>query len=176
MRQLLQIADGIDRINRIAGRLVMGLALAMALAQGAVVLLRYVYAIGFIPLQESIWYMNGILFLIGAGFTLACDRHVRVDLFYRSATGRQKALVDLAGALVLLVPFCIVTLVLAAPYVATSWAVLERSREVAGLPGIFLLKSVILVFAVLLGLQAVALAIRSVLRIREPEGEGHGGS
>ncbi|MEM1047320.1 MAG: TRAP transporter small permease subunit [Pseudomonadota bacterium] len=174
MRELSQIADGIDRINGVAGRLVMGLALAMALAQGAVVLLRYVFAIGFIPLQESIWFMNGILFLVGAGFTLARDRHVRVDLFYRGATERQKALVDLAGALVLLLPFCVLTFVLAVPYVATSWAVLERSREVAGLPGIFLLKSIILVFAVLLGLQAIALAIRTVLRIRESDGEGHG--
>ncbi len=174
MRQLSQIADGIDRINGIVGRLVMGLALAMALAQGAVVLLRYVYAIGFIPLQESIWFMNGILFLLGAGFTLARDRHVRVDLFFRNADARQKAVVNLIGALVLLLPFCILTFVLAMPYVATSWAVLERSREVAGLPGIFLLKSVILVFAVLLGLQAIALTIRSVLKIRSPEGEGHG--
>lgn len=166
MPALLKIADDIDRLNRAVGRSVMWLTVIMVLVQAAVVLLRYVFAIGFVPMQEMVWTMNGLVFLLGAGFTLFKNGHVRVDVFYRDARPRTRAVIDALGALVLLLPFCIVTLVLSWPYVATSWRVLEGSREVGGLPGLFLLKTVLLVFAALLGMQAVSLAIRSFDRFR----------
>jgi len=117
-------------------------------------------------MQESVWTMHGLVFLLGAGFTLSKNGHVRVDVFYRDARQRTRALIDILGALVLLLPFCLVTLILSWPYVATSWRVFEGSREVGGLPGLFLVKTVLLVFAGLLGLQAVALAIRGFDRFR----------
>ena len=166
MQALSKAADRIDRLNLVVGHSVMWLTIVMVLVQALVVLLRYVFAIGFIPLQESIWFMHGLVFLPGAGFTLLKNGHVRVDIYYREAAVETRALIDLIGCVVFLLPFCALTFVLASPYVATSWAVLERSREVGGLPGIFLLKSVLLVFAVLLGLQALSLAIRSAERMR----------
>lgn len=170
MRSWTQFAAWIDRLNAAVGRAAMWLALAMALVQFAVVLLRYVFAVGFVPLQESIWAMNGLMVMVGAGYVLARDGHVRVDIYYRDAAPARRALIDLAGCLVLLAPFCVLTFVLAMPYVATSWAVMEGSREVAGLPGVFVLKSAILVFAVLLGLQALALAGRCVALLSSPDG------
>lgn len=167
-RTLAALAEAIDRLNGAVGRAAMWLALAMALAQFAVVVLRYVFSVGFVPLQESVWYMNGVLILAGAAYALASDSHVRVDLFYRRAGPRRRAAIDLAGALAFLMPFCVLTFVLSLPYAATSWRVLERSREVGGLPGIFLLKTAIPLFAVLLGLQAAALALRSALRLAAP--------
>jgi len=166
MPALLRIADDIDRLNRAVGRSVMWLTVAMVIVQAAVVLLRYVFAVGFVPMQESVWTMHGLVFLLGAGFTLSKNGHVRVDVFYRDARQRTRALIDILGALLLLLPFCVVTLILSWPYVATSWRVFEGSREVGGLPGLFLVKTVLLVFAGLLGLQAIALAIRGFDRFR----------
>lgn len=166
MPVLLKTADGIDRLNRAVGRSIMWLTVLMVLVQAAVVLLRYVFAIGFVPMQETVWTMNGLVFLLGAGFTLLKNGHVRVDVFYRGARLRTRALIDALGVILLLLPFCVVTLVLSWPYVATSWRVLEGSREVGGLPGLFLLKSVLLVFASLLGLQAVSLAIRCIDQVQ----------
>jgi len=158
------------------GRAVLWLTVVMVLLQALVVVLRYVFSIGFVPLQEAIWYMHGLVFLFGAGFALLKNAHVRVDIFYREARPKTKALVDLAGCILFLLPFCILTFWLAVPYVATSWSVLERSREVGGLPGIFLLKTAILLFAALLGAQALSLAIRCVSRLA-PAGwrSGHAG-
>ena len=74
---------------------------------------------------------------------------------------RRRALIDLCGALLLLLPFMLVLLWFALPYVARSWAILETSRETSGLPAVFLLKTLIPLFALLMALQGVAQAIRA---------------
>lgn len=167
---LKRIIDVIDLINRAVGRTVAWLALFMALIQFTVVILRYVFAIGFIPVQESIWYLHGILFMAGAGYTLMNDGHVRVDVFYRTAPARVRALVDLWGSALFLIPLCVLTVILSWGYVLNSWRILESSAEASGLPLIFALKTVIWVFAILLGLQAVALAARALRYLRGEDG------
>jgi len=161
-----RIINPIDKLNTVIGRAVSWLALLMALVQFVVVILRYVFSIGFIPMQELIWYLHGIVFMVGAGYTLLNDGHVRVDVFYREAKPRTKALVDLFGSLFLLLPVCIATFVLSFSYVVNSWTVLEQSTEVSGLPLIFALKTVIWVFAILLGLQGIALMARALRYLR----------
>jgi TRAP-type mannitol/chloroaromatic compound transport system permease small subunit len=153
----------IDRLNEVIGRTMAWLTLAMVLIGFVVVMLRYVFSIGFVWMQESYVWLHGITFMIGAGYTLFHDGHVRVDIFYRTASIRKKALVDLFGALVLLLPMLALVWIQAWPYVLDSWARLEESREAGGLPGLFLLKSVILVFCVTMGLQGLSLAGRSIL-------------
>ncbi|MGZ8300842.1 MAG: TRAP transporter small permease subunit [Rhodoplanes sp.] len=101
--------------------------------------------------------------MLAAAWTLRVDRHVRVDIFYAAASPRRKALVDMLGALVFLLPFCIALVWLSLLYVGRSFAILERSRETSGLPLVFLLKSLIPLFAVLLALQGLAQLIRSAL-------------
>jgi len=96
---------------------------------------------------------------------------VRVDIYYGSATPRGKARVDLFGSLRLLLPMSTAIFVLAFPYVTSSWRVLEGSPEGQnGIPGVFLLKTMILAFAVLVGLQGLSLAVKSwmVLTGRTP--------
>jgi TRAP-type mannitol/chloroaromatic compound transport system permease small subunit len=83
-------------------------------------------------------------------------------VFYADAGPRWRAMVDLGGALLLLLPFMLVLGWLALPYVARSWTILERSRESSGLPGVFLVKTLIPVFALLMALQGAAQAIRAV--------------
>ena len=155
----------IDALNDRIGRTVMWLAIAIALIQFATVILRYVFAIGFIPLQESIWYLNAVLFMTGAGFALYADAHVRVDIFYREARPRTKAIVDLLGGCFLLLPVSIAMVWLSFGYVGRAWRILETSTEVSGLPLIFALKTFIWVFAVLVGLQGIAMIGRAYLAI-----------
>ena len=156
----------IDRLNDTVGRTVSWLTLFMVLVQFALVVMRYVFGIGNILVQESLIYAHGTLFMMAAGYTLLVDGHVRVDIFYRGASPRRKAIVDLCGVLFLLTPFCILMLVFAFPYVAASWAVLEGSRETSGLPAVFLLKTVILIFIALVFLQGVSMALKSLLVLR----------
>ncbi len=153
----------IDRVNDVIGRVMAWLCLAMVLTTCAVVVLRYAFAVGFVWLQESYVWMHALVFMVGAGYTLLHDGHVRVDVFYRGAGPRFRAWVDLVGSLVLLLPVVVVVAYVSYPYVADSWTRLETSREAGGLPGLFLLKSVILLFCLLVGLQGLALAGRSLL-------------
>jgi TRAP-type mannitol/chloroaromatic compound transport system permease small subunit len=159
------VADRIDRLSAAVGRTVMGCLLFMVLAEFALVLMRYVLGVGSIWLQESVIYAHAALFMLAAAWTLSADGHVRVDIFYADAAPRTKALVDLFGALLLLLPFALALVFLSFPYVARSWAILEGSRETSGLPAVFLLKTLIPLFAALLALQGVAQALRAGLTL-----------
>jgi TRAP-type mannitol/chloroaromatic compound transport system permease small subunit len=162
-RRLDRLADGIDRLSAAIGRAVAWCLLFMVLAEFALVLMRYVLGVGSIWLQESVVYAHAILFMLAAAWTLAADGHVRVDVFYADAAPRTKAIVDLLGALLLLLPFALAVMFLSFPYVARSWAILEASRETSGLPAVFLLKTLIPLFAALLALQGIAQALRAAL-------------
>ena len=158
---MLSVADTIDWLNTKIGRAAAWLCLAVVAIQFAVVVLRYLFGIGSIWLQESIIYSHAAMFLLVAAWTLKNEGHVRVDIFYASASPRRKAIVDLCGALFLLIPFAAAILYFSWPYVARSWAIMEGSREASGLPLVFVLKSLIPVFAIMLILQGMAQAIRA---------------
>ena len=160
-RHMSPIADAIDRINTAIGRAAAWLCLAVVLIQFAVVVLRYAFGTGSIWLQESILYSHAALFLLAAAWTLRNEGHVRVDIFYGAASPRTKAMVDLTGALMLLIPFAAAILYFSLPYVMRSWAIAEGSRETSGLPFVYLLKTLIPVFAGMLILQGVSQAIRA---------------
>jgi TRAP-type mannitol/chloroaromatic compound transport system permease small subunit len=158
----LVFADCIDRLNAAIGRTAAWLCLAVVLVQFTVVVLRYVFGIGSIWLTETIIYGHATLFMLASAWTLREGGHVRVDVFYADAGPHRRALVDLCGALLLLLPFMLVLFWFALPYVARSWAILETSRETSGLPAVFLLKTLIPLFAVMMALQGVAQAIRAI--------------
>lgn len=163
MNALERLALCIDGANELIGRIVSWFALIMVLLQFAVVILRYVFAVGSIPLQESILYTHAILFLLAAGYTLKRDGHVRVDIFYREASPRKKAMIDIFGVVAMLWPVCIATWYFAWSFVSNSWKIREGSLEPSGLQLVYLLKTLILVFATLVALQGLSLLARSVL-------------
>lgn len=148
-------------VSELTGRLVAWLTLPMVLGTFAVVVLRYELDRGWIWMQEGITWMHAVAFMLASAYTLNRDEHVRVDIFYRSLSPRRKALVDLIGTLVFLVPVALFIIFVSFDYVAVSWAIREGSREAGGLPYPFvpLLKSVIPVTAVLLLLQGIANAL-----------------
>ena len=166
LRRLTGLVKSIERLTVAVGRAAAWCTLAIVLLGFAVVLLRYALGFGSIWLQETIIYAHAALFLLASAWTLKEGGHVRVDVFYATAAPRTKALVDLCGALFLLLPFAIALLWFSLPYVARSWAILERSRETSGLPLVFLLKTLIPACAVLLALQGVAQAIRALLTLK----------
>jgi len=138
----------------VCGKSVAWLTVVMVLLTFTIVVLRYGFNLGWIWLQESLTYLHVAVFTIAAAWTLQQDGHVRVDIFYAEMPIKKRALVDLLGSLVFLIPFCIFVLVIAWPYVANSWKLLESSREAGGLPLVFLLKSLIMVLPSLLLAQA----------------------
>jgi len=163
MQALAKVARRLDDINQAIGMSVAWFALFMVLIQFLVVVMRYVFGYGSIFLQESVIYLHGLLFMLGAGYTLLRGGHVRVDIFYSVASAKKKAAIDLFGVCVFLIPVCLTIAWFAFPYTMNSWSILESSNESSGIPAIFILKSSILVFCILLILQGLSLAIRSLV-------------
>ena len=159
------LARRLDTINAILGGAVRWLALAMLLIQIVVVVLRYGFGFSWIALNESILYLHGALFMLGAGYTLLVDGHVRVDIFYANASPRRKAWVDAAGHVFLLAPSMALLLYWSWPSVRNSWAILEGPISVGGIPASFLLKSLIPAFCVLLLLQSAACLLRCIAEL-----------
>ena len=164
MNSLKRLANAIDATNDWIGRVFAWLTLGMVLTEFVVVLSRYVFGLGSTLMQESIVYMHATVFLVCAGYALAHNGHVRCDIFYSVMRTRTKAIVDIACTLVFLLPMCALIGWMSWPYVKASWAVMEISQEGRlGIPAVYLLKTLILVFAGLLAVQAVALMLQSAL-------------
>jgi TRAP-type mannitol/chloroaromatic compound transport system permease small subunit len=159
------IGQAIDRLNGWIGRAAAWAVLVMVFVQFAIVVLRYLFGFGSLWMQEALHYLLAILVLFAAGWTLQSDGHVRVDIFYADATPANKAKVDLAGALLLLIPFMAAVIWFSWPYAARAWAIMEGSREAGGIPLVFLLKSSIPAFGALLLLQGIAQAVRAALTL-----------
>ncbi len=159
------IATKIEQFIDWTGRCVSWLLLFMVVTTFAVVVLRYMFDTGWIALQESVSYLHSTVFLLGAAYTLKQDGHVRVDIFYTRLSEQGKAMVDLVGHTLILVPVMVFIIWVSWPYVSASWQVSEGSREAGGLPGVYLLKSLILIMAGLLIIQGIALILRCLLKI-----------
>lgn len=167
---LAATADALDRVNDWVGRVVRWLALLMLLAQFAVVVLRYLFGTSYLWATESVLYLHAALFMLGAGYTLLVDGHVRVDILYGSLSERGKAWINLLGTVLFLVPTCLVILWFTWRFTANSWAIREGPLSVGGIPASFLLKTLIPAFAVLLLIQGLSLALRSLVRLRAAAG------
>lgn len=173
------LIKAVECLSELLGRSVAWLTLALVLLTFLVVVLRYLFNIGSVAIQESLLYLHSLIFLMGAAYTLRHDSHVRVDIFYRPMSPKGKAWVDLIGALLLLIPFCLFIFFISWEYVASSWSYFEGSREAGGIDAVFLLKSLLLLMPVTVLLQGLAQALRSLLIITgqidtESDQEGNG--
>jgi len=157
-----KVLAGVEAFIDWSGRTVSWLSLFLVLVTFIVVVLRYVFDSGSIALQEITTYLHASVFLTGMAYTLQQNAHVRVDIFYSRFSEQTKAWVDLFGALFLLLPFMLFISWISWEYIADSWSVFEGSREAGGLPGVFLLKSLILVMTFLLSLQACTQIARNI--------------
>ena len=170
MDTLARFVAGIDWINRCVGRVVAWLTLATVIICGAVVLLRYAAGVGHVWMQELYVWTHAMTFLLAAGFAYLLNAHVRVDIFYAKLSVRGKAWVDLLGVLFLLFPWLILLGWTSWTYVTYSWQTSEISVQSNGMPGMYVLKSTLLGFVILVGLQGLAWMGRSILVLggREP--------
>ena len=164
MQNLIQ---KIELINEKIGCFTAWFTLFIVLITFVVVVLRYVFDIGSIALQESITYLHAFVFMLGAAYTLKHDGHVRVDIFYRKMSIAKKAYVDLFGTLFLLFPVCLFILFSSWDYVFTSWTLLEESSEAGGLAYVYILKTALLIMPILLMLQGSSLILKNLLLIKE---------
>jgi TRAP-type mannitol/chloroaromatic compound transport system permease small subunit len=166
---LIKSLEHIEAFIDWSGRTVSWLSLVLVLVTFLVVVLRYLFDSGSIALQETTTYLHASVFLIGMAYTMQQDAHVRVDIFYSRCSNRTKAWINLFGACFLLLQFMLFISWISWVYIVNSWAVFEGSREAGGLPGVFLLKSLILLMTFLLSLQTLSRIVRDIQTILESD-------
>jgi len=163
----------IDLLNERVGRFVSWLVLALVLITFCIVVLRYLFDLSWVMMQESMIYLHSLVFMLGAAYTLKHEGHVRVDIIYQRCTPTVKAWIDLLGTLCLLLPVAGFMLWSSWGYVMDSWDILEASRNSGGLPFVYLLKTCLLLMSGLLILQGLSLLMSKIVYLFE-SGIKHG--
>lgn len=148
--------------NLSLGRTTAWLSLVMVIVMCINVFMRYALNGATIWQQELVQYAFAMLILCNAGYTLFSDKHVRVDIFYQRFSKPRQALINVIGTCVFIVPMACATIYFSFEFVLSSWQIHESSSEYNGMPGVFLLKSGIWLFALTLIIQSVATICRYV--------------
>jgi len=172
--RLQSLIATLEAIGVATGRMVAWLSLSMVAVTFLVVVLRYAFDLGWIAMQESVTYMHAALFMLGGAYTLQRDDHVRVDIFYQKLSRHGRAWVDLLGTLLLLVPLCLFFLWTGWGYVLESWGMREGSPEAGGIPGVYLLKTLMLLMPALMLIQGLAWILLNGLLLAGVDAPGPG--
>ena len=154
----------INKINIALGKLFSWSLLIMVILTFIIVILRYLFNIGFIWMQELVRYLYASVFMLCAAYTLANDEHVRVDIFYSKLENKHKMIINVIGSLIFLIPVCLCILYYSYTYVINSWAQLEGSLEERGLHAVYILKTFIWAFAIMLTLQSLYIISKGSLK------------
>jgi len=165
IRHLEKIILILESVTETTGRVLAPLTFVMMILTCAVVIARYAFNIGAIPIQESIVYLHGAVFMLGIAYTLKQSGHVRVDIIYQRCSERTQTLIDLLGAFIFLLPVSLFILWTSLDFVLFSWSLKETSAEPGGLPFVYLLKTLIPVMAVSLLIQGLAEILKNLKKL-----------
>lgn len=157
----------INAINEQVGKLTAWFTTVLVLLVGLHVLMRYQMDYNPTWITELEWHIFALIFLLGAGYSMKHDRHVRVDLFYTRFSEKDKALVNLIGTLFFLIPWCVLMIIYSFSYAMGAFDILEGSPNPGGLPARYLIKFAIPLGIGLLLLQAIAIVADSILKLRK---------
>ena len=165
MQAIKWLSRIIDKINEWVGRGTAWVTLGLVLVVFIDVVMRYLFNTSFVFTQELEWHLFGFIFLIGAGYTLLHDGHVRVDIIYQRLGLKGRAWINLCGVLLFLIPGCLMVITTSWQFAANSFAMLEGSPDPGGIPYRFIIKGCIPVGFTLLLLQGLSLGLHSFLQI-----------
>lgn len=165
MHVLKMICAGIDSVNDKVGRAVSWATLLLVLVTFSDVVMRYFFNTSYVFTQEMEWHIFAFIFLMGAGYTLKVDGHVRVEVFYGRLGPKGKAWINLIGVLFFLIPSCILFIKTAIPFMVKSFQVMEGSPDPGGIPFRFILKACIPAGYALMLLQGISLGINSLMGV-----------
>tara|TARA_X000001036_G_scaffold418928_1_gene438241 strand:- start:1798 stop:2316 length:519 start_codon:yes stop_codon:yes gene_type:complete len=166
---LLKIILKIDAFTEYTGKCISVLVVMLVLLVGYDVFMRYLFSSGSIAIQELEWHIFSIIFLLGSAYTLKHDEHVRLDILYNSKLISEKMRLwfDIAGILLILLPFCTLIIISAWPFVMQAYAHGEISPDSGGLPGRWLIKAAIPVGFFMLLIQGIAELLKKILFVLE---------
>ncbi len=152
----------IDRLNTFFGGFAALVSLLLAFLVFYDATMRYLFHEGSVALQELEWHFFDLTFLLSAGYALKHDKHVRVDIFYERFAPTAKATINVLDALLLIIPFAAIIAYYGFDFALQSFVQHEGSSDHGGLPDRWIIKSAIVLFALLLALQAISEIIKHI--------------
>jgi TRAP-type mannitol/chloroaromatic compound transport system permease small subunit len=165
MRFIKRVCSIIDAVNEYVGRVVAWVTLAMVLIMFTDVVMRYIFRMSFVFVQELHWHLFSFIFLVGAGYTLLHDGHVRVDIFYQRLGFKGRAWVNLIGVIIFLIPGCLLVIITSWHFVVNAFNIMEGSPDPGGIPYRYIVKACIPLGFGLLLMQGISLGLHSFLRV-----------
>ncbi len=158
-----KLVYAIDCVNESVGKAVSWCTLVLVILVTLNVALRYIFNISYVAMEQMQWHLYALIFLLGAGYTLRYNDHVRVDVIYQRLGKRSRAFINVAGCVLFLFPGCYLVIKTSIPFVVSSWAMKEGSSDPGGLPARYLLKAVIPFAFTLLAIQGVSMFLKNLL-------------
>jgi len=162
---LKAVCNAIDKSNEAVGRAVSWVTLLLVLVVFVDVVMRYAFKTTYVFTQEMEWHLFAFIFLIGAGYTLLHDGHVRVDIIYQRLSIRGRAWVNLIGVIFFLIPGCWLVIVTSWKFVGNSFSMMEGSPDPGGIPYRFIVKGTMTVGYALLLLQGLSMGFHALLQL-----------
>jgi TRAP-type mannitol/chloroaromatic compound transport system permease small subunit len=133
MTPFLSLSRLIDSISTVVGKLTMWLILATTLISAGNALVRKIFNQSSNGLLEIQWYLFAAVFLLGAGYGFLKNSHVRIDFISSKLSDRGRNWVDVIGILVVLIPFCVISIALGWPFFIQAFTSGEISTNAGGL-------------------------------------------
>lgn len=152
-----KIAGGIDALNERIGQFVSWIVTLLVAVVFIDVIMRYAFNTSFVFTQELEWHLFGFIFLMGAGYTLLYDQHVRVDVIYQCLSKKAQAWVNLLGCIFFLFPGVALIIYISSVFTWESLKFLEGSPDPGGIPFRFILKGCVPLGFVLFFLQGISM-------------------
>lgn len=165
MEAIKTITRWIDNMNEWVGSGVAWVTLGLVLVVFVDVVMRYLFNKSYVFTQELEWHLFGFIFLMGAGYTLLHDGHVRVDIIYQRLGIKGRAWTNLLGVILFLIPGCIMVITTSWQFAANSFSMMEGSPDPGGIPFRFIIKGCIPLGFTLLLLQGFSLGLHSFMQI-----------
>lgn len=165
METLKRICRWIDTLNEWVGQGIAFITVGLVAVVFADVVMRYAFRKSSVVVQELEWHLFGFIFLLGAGYTLLHDGHVRVDVVYQRLKPIVRAWINLIGVIGFLIPGCLMVIITSWKFAYNSWLILEGSPDPGGIPLRFIIKGAITVGFLLLLVQGIALGLRSLAAV-----------
>jgi len=165
MEFLLRVSRGIDRFSVAVGRAAAWLILASILISAANATSRKLFDVASNASLELQWYLFGAAFLLAAAWTLQRGEHIRIDIASAALPERVRDWIDLAGHVLMLLPFTILMIVETTPFVLDSFRLQETSTSYGGLI-VWPAKALILVSFLMLFVQGLSEIIKRIAVMR----------
>ncbi|MFM8767840.1 MAG: TRAP transporter small permease subunit [Rubrivivax sp.] len=133
MTPLLKLSGLIDRFNELLGRLIMWLVLAAVVISAGNAIIRKAFDMSSNAWLEIQWYLFAGVFMLGVGYVLLKNAHVRIDFIASRLTKRTNAIIDLIGLIVFTIPLALILVDLSWPLFTRAFQSGEMSANAGGL-------------------------------------------